>query len=247
MCSGVPCRCRKAAATGRNSHLHLLPVTRPDSEGKCWSSRGWTGTDCGDRHPGLLGKRGSWCVQTPPSIFHSSPSLGSEQRVQWMPAFGPAHALGGSTSERSNVPRSCNKGVVQHGSMDVGAHCQQGGCSLTFPHPAPPHSQTQLWPFAHAGDSFPLTREHVQLSMFTERSHQNLGFCQLMELNWLHTGTSSNVTEVAGVHDLQWVQPFWKHWTIRMTQHLTGLSHKYWAQQKHLRSCSMHSAFNTTS
>ena len=109
------------------------------------------------------------------------------------------------------------------------------------------HSQTQFWAFAHASDSSHLTREQVQLTKFTERTHQNLGFCQRMELNWLHIGTSTSVTEAAGVHDLQWVQPFWKHQTIGMTQHLTGLSHKYLAQQERLRGCSMHPAFKATS
>lgn len=28
-----------------------------------------------------------------------------------------------------------------------------------------------------------------------------------MELNWLHTGSSTSVTEEAAVHDLKWVHP----------------------------------------
>lgn len=112
---------------------------------------------------------------------------------------------------------------------------------------SPFHSQTQFWPFAHASGSSCLTHKHIQPTKSTEHTHQNLGICQLMELHWLHIGASSNVMKAAGVRDLQWVQPFWKHQAIRMTQHLTGLSHKYLAQQKHLRGCSVHPAFNATS
>lgn len=71
---------------------------------------------------------------------------------------------------------------------------------------SPSCSQTQFLLFAHTADSSHLTHKQVQLTEFTEHTYQTLGFCQLMELNWLPVGTSTKVTEVAGVHDLQWVQ-----------------------------------------
>lgn len=102
------------------------------------------------------------------------------------------------------------------------------------------HSQIWFWPFAHTDNSH-LTHKQVQLTKFTEGTHQNLGCCHLMELNWLHIGTSTNVIEA-----VQWV-PFWKPQTIRMTQRSARLSHNYLAQQMHLRDCSMYPAFNVTS
>lgn len=95
--------------------------------------------------------------------------------------------------------------VWEQGSADVAAHCQKGRCSLTFPYspPIPRHS------------SGPLLRLLIALnwlmsefkSLTTGCTHQTPGFCQLMQLNWLHTDSISSVTEEAASHDLKWVHP----------------------------------------
>lgn len=135
-----------------------------------------------------------------PSISHSYPSV---RLVQWMAAFGRAHALGGSTREQSDVPHTCKK--------DLCSATRQHWCSCSLPKRqmlpylsiSTSHSLTQFWPFAQAGDCSHLTHEWVQLTNY--RMHP--GFCWLMQLNWLLTGSSTSVTEAAAVHDLKWVHP----------------------------------------
>lgn len=136
-------------------------------------------------------------------------------------------------------------GCWQHGSTNVAAHCQQRGCSFTFLHPPP-------FPRHSSGPSLMLLTVLVwHTSRFNSLSLQKVP-CKSSLL------PADGTELVSRWHQCQcnrsgrsaWFvagSAFWKHQTIRMAQYLTGLSHKYLAQQKCLRGCSMHPAFKATS
>lgn len=118
-----------------------------------------------------------------PSISPSYPSLYS---VQWMPAFGRAHALGGSTREQGDVPHSCKKGLCSTTRQHCCSSSLPKGQVLPYLPIFPSHSQAQFWPFAQAADCSHLTYEWVQLT---------------------NTGSSTNVREEAALHELKWTHP----------------------------------------
>lgn len=172
-------------------------------------------------------KHGSWHAHVPvfPTVILP---------YTWMPDFGHAHALGGSTREQSDVPHTCKKGLC--------SATRQQWCSSSLPKRHmllylpifPSRSQTQFWPFAQASDFSHLTHKWVQLTNYRmhpsnprplpanaaeSASHWQQHQCNRRSSNaWLEVGLSC-----------------WEHWNIRLSQHLTGLSHKYPAEQKLLR------------
>lgn len=169
----------------------------------------------------------------------SFPTLGSVDA-----SFRMAHALGGSTREQSHVPHSCNKGLCsatrQHWHSSSLPKMQMPPSLPTFPS----HSQTQFWPFAQAGDCSHLTHEWVQLTNYRMHpSNPRLLPADGAELasHWQQHQCNRSSRSAR----LEVGSSCWKHWHIRMSQHLRGLSHKYLAEQKLLRGCSMHPAFNT--
>lgn len=154
-----------------------------------------------------------------PSISQSYSSL---HLVQWMPAFGHANAIGGSTREQSSVPHSCKKGLC--------SATRQRWCSTFLPKRqmlpylpiCPSHSQAQFWPFAQAADCSHLTYEWVQLTNYRMHpsnprflptdaaelaSHWQQQQCnRRSSMAWLEVGSSC------------WKH--WKYWTVS-TSHRT--------------------------
>lgn len=152
----------------------------------------------------ILGFHETWQLTClPPPISHSYPSL---HLVQCMSASGHTHALRGSTREQSNGHHSCKKGLCSATRKHWCSSSLPKRLMLPYLSIFPSHSRHSSGPLLRLVTAPPqLIRGFNSLN--TECTHWTPGFCQLMELNWLHTGSSTSVTEEAAVHDLKWVHP----------------------------------------